>query len=67
MEDAVLREYFSKETFHKIFGNPKRQQFLSPDSYLFYYDCKDGLVQIKVGAKDLDDDALVLIIELNIL
>jgi len=64
---------FSAETFYKIFGKPVRKQFLSSigllmvDSYVFYYDCKDGLVQIRVDAGDLDDSGIVRIIELNIL
>jgi hypothetical protein len=64
--------FFSAETFYKIFGKPERQQFLSGDglftvdSYFFYYDCKDGLVQIQVSAVVLDDDGIVLIKELNI-
>lgn len=64
---------FSTGTFYKIFGKPKKQQYLSgtpfvePNCYIFYYDCKDGLVQIKVDAEDLDDEGVVRIIDLNIL
>jgi hypothetical protein len=64
--------FFSAGTFYKIFGKPERKQFLSSsglvtaDSYIFYYNCKDGIVQIQVSAVGLDDDGIVLIRELNI-
>ena len=63
--------FFSAATFYKIFGKPERKQFLSsigqftPDFYIFYYNCKDGIVQIQVSAGYLDD-GIVIIKELNI-
>ena len=64
-------EFFSLETFYKVFGKPDRTQFLSSEfewqsSYYFLYNCKDGLVQIKVRAKQLDDNGIVIIEDLNI-
>lgn len=63
-------EFSSVETFYKVFGKPDRTQFLSsrlsPDSYYFLYNCKDGLVQIKVSAHQLDDNGIVIIEDLNI-
>lgn len=63
-------EFFSLETFYKVFGKPDRKQFLSSqfesDSYYFLYNCKDGVVQIKVHAEWLDDNGIVLIEDLNI-
>jgi hypothetical protein len=73
MEHKVLSDYFSIETFYKIFGKPVRQQFMSSnglstgDSYIFYYNCKDGLVQIQISARALDDNGIVLIEGLNVL
>ena len=63
--------FFSEATFYKIFGKPERKQFLSsigqftPDFYIFYYNCKDGIVQIQVIARYLDD-GIVIIKEFNI-
>lgn len=63
-------KFFSIENFYKVFGEPDRKQFLSsriePASYYFYYNCKDGVVQIKVHAGRLDDEGMVFIQELNI-
>ena len=63
-------KFFSVENFYKVFGEPKRKQFLSSrlesDSYYFLYNCKDGVVQIKVHAEQLDDNGIVFIKDLNI-
>jgi hypothetical protein len=65
-----ISKFFSVETFYKVFGEPDKKQFLSsqfePDSYYFLYNCKDGVVQIKVHAEQLDDNGIVLIQDLNI-
>jgi len=66
-------DFFSKITFYRILGKPERQQFLSgtpfvsADYYLFYYNCKDGLVQIQISGVALDDNGRVFIEGLNIL
>jgi len=71
--EGYYPQFFSQETFYKIFGKPVRQQFISSnglstgDSYIFYYNCKDGLVQIQISAAALDDNGIVLIEGLNVL
>ena len=61
---------FSLKNFQKVFGEPQRTQYLSMpyygNVYCLYYACKDGTVQIQVSASDLDDDAIVIIKDLNI-
>ena len=64
-------KFFSVETFYEVFGKPDRKQFLSSgnewqSSYYFLYNCKDGVVQIKVRASQLDDNAIVIVEDLNI-
>lgn len=60
-------KFFSVETFYKVFGQPDRTQFISAlNCYYFWYNCKDGVVQIKVHAEQLDDNSIVLIQDLNI-
>jgi hypothetical protein len=57
-------KFFSTETFYKVFGKPERTQFLSSqfehDSYYFLYNCKDGVVQIKVRASSLDNNIVIV-------
>jgi len=71
-------KFFSAETFYKVFGKPDKTQYLSEveqvlgggyyDVYYYYflYGCKDGVVQIKVHAEQLDDNGIVIIEDLNI-
>jgi hypothetical protein len=67
LNDEELREYFSADVFYKVFGQPQRKQFINSDGvYYFYYDCKDGLVQIEVPAELLSEKNVVLVSDFNI-
>jgi hypothetical protein len=59
-------EYFSADVFYRVFGQPQRKQFISSDyAYYLYYECKDGMVQIKVLAALLEEN-VVLVSDFNI-
>ena len=64
LNDRDLEEFFNLNIFHKTFGEPQRKQFFSGDFY-FYYECKDGMVQVQVSAARLEKN-LVFIDEFSI-
>lgn len=54
-------EFFSVETFYKVFGRPESTQFISAfNCYYFWYDCKDGKVQIQVNANNFDNNTVYI-------
>ena len=66
MNQSQEPDICSVESYYRVFGEPKRTQFLSAfGCYYFWYTCKDGNVQIQVDA-DLLDDNVVRIDNLNI-
>lgn len=68
LNDEELREYFGADVFYRVFGQPQRKQFINSDGvYYFYYECKDGLVQIEVPAELLSEKNVVLVSDFNIL
>jgi len=71
-------ESFHTNDFYKAFGQPQRKQLINRavagifglvdhDFYYFYYQCKDGTVQIEIDADSLSKEDLVLVSGLNIL
>lgn len=68
LNDEELREYFGADVFYRVFGQPQRKQFINSDGvFYFYYDCKDGLVQIELPAELLSEKNVVLVSDFNIL
>ena len=54
-------EFFSVETFYKVFGRPESTQFISAlNCYYFWYNCKDGKVQIQVDANMFDNNKVYI-------
>ena len=53
--------FFSVETFYKVFGRPESTQFISAlNCYYFWYNCKDGKVQIQVDANIFDNNTVYI-------
>ncbi len=66
LNDDELGEYFGTDVFYRVFGQPKRKQFISSEgAYYFYYECRDGTVQIEVPAALLEKN-VVVVSDLNI-
>jgi hypothetical protein len=59
-------QLFGGTDFYKAFGQPRRKQLMG-GHYYFYYDCKDGLVQIEIDAGFLDKAGCIIVSDLNIL
>lgn len=66
----IFLEDFSLENFYKIFGKPRKTQYIKNapvnKEYILWYTCKDGTVLITVGEVAYDD-GWVMISDLNIL
>ncbi len=71
-------ESFDTGDFYEAFGQPERKQLINRpvagifglvdrDFYYFYYQCRDGTVQIEIDANSLSKEDIVLISGLNIL
>jgi hypothetical protein len=66
-------KFFGASVFYRAFGQPERKQFIGGDSifgsgrYYFYYQCKDGTVQMEVNPDSLDKEGYILVSGLNIL
>ena len=56
----------TRNNFCEAFGQPQRKQLIA-GKYYFYYDCRDGTVQIGIDADSLDRENYVCVSDLNIL
>jgi predicted Zn finger-like uncharacterized protein len=60
-----LKGTWPVDEFYKEFGKPKKKLLIG-DEYYFYYDCKDGLVSLKIGKYALERDNLVNIRDVSL-
>lgn len=73
LEREEYARFFGAGDFYKAFGQPQRKQLISGDGvfgsdhYYFYYQCRDGTVQMRIDAEPLSKENLVLVSELNVL
>jgi hypothetical protein len=61
-----LAKYFGADVFYKVFGHPQRKQLFGY-AYYFYYECRDGMAQMKVPEEAFTEDNIVVVLDLSII
>ena len=65
--DGIARPY-SLESFEKVFGTPLEKQYFSDiERYYFWYNCKDGALQVEVRGNLLNKYGIVHILDFALL
>lgn len=60
-----VKSIHAQSLFYDVFGEPEKRQLVG-DNYYFYYNCKEGMVQLDINGYLLDNEDVVLIKSVNV-